>query len=110
MAIKTTKVSDAKETVKKTTERKSASQKGTQKKPVEKKAATRMRTKKKTELFIQFAGYEVSQEDLIARVKDVWVGNGNKISEIITLSLYVKPEEYKAYYVINGSFAGALDL
>ena len=74
-----------------------------------KKAAPK-RPAKKTELFIQFAGYEVAEEDLVARAKKEWVDAGNKVGDLTTLSLYVKPEEYKAYFVINGTFAGELDI
>lgn len=92
--------------------KKAPAKKTTAKKVPAKKTTTtrKTRTVKKTELFIQFAGYEISQEDLVARVKEAWVKDGNKVSEIVTMSLYVKPEDYKAYYVINGSSAGAIDL
>ena len=82
------------------------------------KAATKTAAKKTTtstrkvatELFVQFSGYEVSEEELIKRVKEAWVSEGNKVSSIKNISLYVKPEERKAYYVINKSAAGALDI
>ena len=33
-----------------------------------------------------------------------------KISELVDLKVYVKPEEGKAHYVINGEITGSIDL
>lgn len=96
-----TKTPAKRTTAKKTT--KAATQTGA------KKTTTSTR-KVVTELFVQFSGYEVSEEELVKRVKEAWVSEGNKVSSIKNISLYVKPEERKAYYVINKSAAGALDI
>ena len=39
-------------------------------------------------------------------MKKKWTSEGHKINEIETLDLYLKPEEYAVYYVINGSTTG----
>lgn len=106
------------ETAKKAPAKKAAAKKPAAKKPAAKKTTTKKTatktttsTKKvSTELYVQFAGYEVSEEDLVNRVKEAWVNEGNKISTLKNINLYVKPEERKAYYVVNGSAAGALDI
>lgn len=64
----------------------------------------------KTSLFIQHLGKEVSEEDLVKRVTDIWNNELGKESEPLTeLSLYVKPEENAVYYVANG-VSGKIDL
>lgn len=96
-----------------TAKKKPATKKPAAKKPIAKKTTTKATTSTKkiaTELYVQFAGYEVSEEDLVNRVKEAWVNEGNKISTLKNINLYVKPEERKAYYVVNGSAAGALDI
>ena len=36
--------------------------------------------------------------------------DGNKIKDIKDLKLYVKPEEFMAYYVINDDISGKIEL
>ncbi len=64
----------------------------------------------KITLTIQAANVEVTEADVKAAVKEAWVAQGNKVKEIDTLEIYVKPEEKKAYYVVNGTVNGAIDL
>lgn len=61
----------------------------------------------KTTLSIQYAGKEFSEKELISRIKELWVAEGNKIKDIQTLNLYIKPEEQMTYYVINDSITGS---
>ena len=56
----------------------------------------------KTSVVVQFAGKEVAEKDLIAAVKKAYTKKGNKVSDIKTIEIYVKPEESAAYYVVNG--------
>ena len=49
-------------------------------------------------------------EDVTARVKAHYVAKGNKEESIENLQIYVKPEEFTAYYVINDSFCGKVNL
>lgn len=64
----------------------------------------------KITLAIQAANVEVTEAEVKAAVKEAWVAQGNKVKEIDTLEIYVKPEEKKAYYVVNGTVNGAIDL
>lgn len=64
----------------------------------------------KITLTIQAANVEATEADIKAAVKEAWVAQGNKVKEIDTLDIYVKPEEKKAYYVVNGSVNGSIDL
>lgn len=82
-------------------------------KPAKSSAAktTASRTKKNVvETFIQFQGCEVSQEVIIERVKEQYVADGHKATEVKAVKLYIKPEDRAAYYVINDEYAGKVDL
>ena len=84
-----------------------------EKKPVEKKpavkAAPKSAAKSVEEVFVQFAGQEWNVTGLTAKVKDAYVAEGHKAASIKKLTLYVKPEEQKAYYVINETDTGSVD-
>ena len=60
----------------------------------------------KTNLIVQACGLEISEADIIVKVKEQWIANGNKVKDIKSLTLYVKPEEMKVYYVINDEING----
>ena len=48
--------------------------------------------------------------DVEKRVKTQYVSEGNKLSSIESFTIYVKPEENSAYYVINEDITGRVDL
>ena len=56
----------------------------------------------KTSVVVQFAGKEVTEKELISAVKKAYTKKGNKVGDIKTIEIYVKPEENAAYYVVNG--------
>lgn len=86
-----------------------------EKKTATKKAAAKT-TKKavkeelKPEVFIQYQGREAIVADAIEKAKAAYVAEGHRVSSIKSLQIYLKPEEYAAYYVINQKFAGRVDL
>ena len=85
------------------------------KKTAAKKTATKKSTAKKaelkTEMFLQFAGKEYKAEDFEKMAKDVWQYDlGNKAADLKSVDLYVKPEENKVYYVMNGDVTGDFDI
>ena len=64
-----------------------------------------------TQVLLQFAGNEAEVNALEQKVKDKFIAEGHRAGNIKELTIYVKPEEYKAYYVINGGkFTGDVDL
>ena len=77
-----------------------------------KKATTAKKETVKTEtvITIQHQGNEVTVASVEEKVKAAFVAEGHKASTIKTLSIYVKPEEYAAYYVINGDYTGRINL
>lgn len=56
---------------------------------------------------LQFGGNEWTVSDLVERAKVAYAAAGGDVSAITELQLYVKPEEQKAYYVINGEADGS---
>lgn len=60
------------------------------------------------ELYIQFAGKEISQADIASRIREAYNASGATDS-ISSLKAYVKPEEGKVYYVINEDVTGAIE-
>ena len=64
----------------------------------------------KTALYVEFAGKQLEDKAAIAKAKEIWVEQGNKIKDIKTLNLYVKPEESTVYYVINDDFSGSFSM
>lgn len=64
----------------------------------------------KTAFYVEYAGKQVEEKEIIAKVKEIWAEQGNKIKDLKTLNLYVKPEENAAYYVINEDVDGKIEL
>lgn len=69
-----------------------------------------MAAKMKQQLILQFDGQEADLSTLEAQVKQIWKDAGKKLTDIASLDIYVKPQEGKAYYVINKDVEGAIDL
>ena len=55
---------------------------------------------------VEFNGTQRKVDDIVAKIKDEWVAAGHRLSNIKTLDVYVKPQDYTAYYVINGKIEG----
>ena len=83
-------------------EAKEAVKKAPAKKPAAKRTTAKKAVEPKMEVHFQFAGKEVTEKDLIAAVKKAYTKKGNKVGDIKTIEIYVKPEESAAYYVVNG--------
>lgn len=130
--VKESAQAEVKDTVKETAAVETAPQKEAVKTPV-KKATTRRTTKKTSvkpvekdekksvrraskkevaaEVYVQFRGREVYIKDVLENVKKIWTAEmGKKDKDIKDIKLYIKPEENKAYYVINGDITGAIGL
>ena len=84
--------------------------KATEAKSTKKTAAKKTTAKKdmKVKTVIEYYGKQVDEKDIIASVKKVWTKKGNKIGDIKTMELYIKPEEAAVYFVINGTESGAV--
>lgn len=93
------------------TEVKAETKKETKKAPV-KKAVSAKRATKKAELtstvYVQFSGKSYAQDELLKMAKDVWRYDlKQKVGDLNSVELYVKPEENTVYYVMNKEFTGS---
>ncbi len=77
----------------------------TRKKPVEKAPV-----KKEAEVYLQFGENEWNMAQILEQAKAAYVAEGHRASALKSFSLYVKPEERKAYYVANEKVTGSIDL
>ena len=91
-----------------------AAAKTTAKKATKKAAAKKTAKAEKKELvpevFVQFDGNEDVVANVIERAKEAFTADGHRASSIKSLKVYLKPEEYAAYYVINDTYAGKVNL
>ena len=63
-----------------------------------------------TELILEYQGANASMDEIVKRVKEAYAAGGNKVSDIKSLKIYIKPEDYTAYYVINDNAHGGVRL
>ena len=62
-------------------------------------------------MFLQFAGKEYTEKEILQKVKEIWTKNlKRKVGEMKDVKIYLKPEESAAYYVVNGHTTGRVDL
>ena len=82
----------------------------------EKEAAAKVRAAEKAKAdnlkpayVLQYQEAEISLDDLAEAAKAAF--HAEKKRTLVTeLKLYIKPEEHAAYYVVNGTFSGKLDI
>lgn len=96
------------ETAKKTAEKTVETTKETAKKTVADVAAKTVSVKATT--IVQYQNNEADITKVEEKVKAQFVSEGHKAASIKKLNIYIKPEEYSAYYVINDKFSGRVDL
>lgn len=98
-----------KTTVKKAPAKKAAAKPAAKKTPAKKAPAKKAELK--TEMYLQFYGKEYSDKEILQKVKEIWTKVlKNKVGDMKDVKIYLKPEESKAYYVINGDTTGEVDL
>ena len=64
---------------------------------------------KKTEFYVQFAGNEINVEELAAKAKATFKAD-HKRAAVTSCRIYIKPEDNAAYYVINETYFGRVEL
>ena len=80
-----------------------------EKKPAAKTTKTAKAAKEEAtgvNVVVEFNGTQRKVDEIVAKIKDEWVAAGHRLSTIKTLDVYVKPQDYTAYYVINGKIEG----
>ena len=80
------------------------------KKPAAKKSAPSEKAERTEAIFLQVGGREWNTAQLRDQAVAAYVAEGHRASAIKRLELYVKPEDGKAYFVINEKFEGSIDL
>jgi len=76
--------------------------------PVKRKAAAKPAPVE--EIVLQCAGGEWRIDEVKEKAIAAYVAEGHQRGRISKFSLYVKPEERKAYYVVNDKADGSIDL
>jgi len=65
----------------------------------------------KAELYLQLPGREYSKDDLLKKVEEIWREKFKRHqNEIHTVDIYLKPEEERAYFVINKEVSGDMEI
>lgn len=83
------------------------------KEPAAKKAKKAVKEPVVPELVLQFDDNGAQEADLanvVAKIKAAYVAEGHRESSIKALRVYLKPQDWKAYYVINNKIEGQIDL
>lgn len=107
-AKKTTAKAATKKTAAKATETKKAATATAEKKTTA-KTATKKATAKTNEIFLQFAGFEFSHDEMLAKVKADYTAKTGK-KTVTSTKLYVKIDDMKIYYVVNDRFMSDVEL
>lgn len=87
-----------------------AAKKPAAKKPAAKKSAPKEKAERVENIFLQVGGREWNTAQLRDQAVAAYAAEGHRASGIKRLELYVKPEDGKAYFVINEKFEGSVDL
>ena len=75
-----------------------------------KKSAAKKTPIKET-VYVQYLGKEINHQDIVKQVKEVWTKQlKKKVGDMKSITIYFKPEENTAYYVINDDVKGSISL
>ena len=75
------------------------------KKAAPKKTASKKAAEPKVKFVLQYAGKDVTCKQMMDAAKSAWTGEAMK--EVV---FYVKPEENRVYFVVNGEEAGSFEI
>lgn len=62
--------------------------------------------KSEVNVVVEFNGTQRKVDEIVDKIKAEWVEAGHRVSTIKSLDVYIKPQDYTAYYVINGNVQG----
>mgnify|MGYP006968292915 FL=1 len=79
-------------------------------KPRTKTAKKAAKEELKPGVYVEYQGNSALVEAAIEKAKEKFVAEGHRASSIKSLQIYLKPEDYAAYYVINQKNSGKVDL
>ena len=63
----------------------------------------------KDDVVVEFAGVQVSIDEVVENVKKTFAAQGNT-EAVKSVKIYLKPEDQAAYYVINDEIEGRMDV
>ena len=62
-------------------------------------------------IYLQYMGKEFSTADIMKQIRNIWTKElGRAPEELRSVNVYLKPEEFAAYYVINDEINGEIAL
>ena len=104
-----TKAAEVKAAPAKAEEKKAPAKEAAAKKPAAKKAAAT--TEVKTNIVLQYGDRNVTYDTIVTNAKNNYKYDmGGDVDAMKKLSVYVKPEENAAYYVVDDKVQGRIDL
>lgn len=62
------------------------------------------------DVYLQYREYEVNMAAVTDRVKTHYYAKGHQEGSIEDMQVYIKPEDFTAYYVINDGIVGKVNL
>ena len=77
--------------------------------PVAEVVKEEVKAEAKAEVFVEFNNAQESIDELVENVKKKFAADGNT-EEIKSVKIYLKPEERTAYYVVNDTIHGQMDV
>lgn len=80
------------------------------KQTITEKVSSKAPAKVQASILLQMGASEWNVGDCRERVEKDFAAQGHKLSEMKSLSIYLKPEESKIYYAVNGETTGSIDL
>ena len=97
----------------KKTTKKAATKKAAEKKTTTKKAAAKKPKKVPKAVFVEYCGAQtkIDVESYEEKVKEIWLNDWKRLArDLKQIDIYIKPEDGKVYFVVNGTEHGAIDL
>lgn len=61
----------------------------------------------KTSIVLEYGEKSFDDASIFAKARKAWKKAGNKIADLKSIDMYVKPEENKVYFVGNASYKNA---
>ena len=62
------------------------------------------------EIVVQYDGLEANLAEIYERVRKHYIADGHDIASLRDVKLYVKPQDFTAYYVVNDDYTGKVGL
>ena len=77
---------------------------------IESSIAETSASKETINLFIQYQDQEYLETEIVSRVRESCLLNGASSDELNTISIYLKPEDKKAYFTYGENKSGFIEL